>query len=170
MTIDLVSRTWSAAIAALIVAGAMTIPTASANRVQPTPVVAEDAAEAETENVELDAGYRALEAGQYETAIKIFQAALADDPSNAEVYNQLGYINRRLQNFAQAFTLYAKALELDPGHTAAHNYVGEAFLEVGDLDRAEHHLRQLDLLCLFGCDDFYELEQAVALYKANHSS
>jgi tetratricopeptide (TPR) repeat protein len=114
-------------------------------------------------------GYQAIEAGEYETAIEFFIRIAQDDPTNAEALNQLGYINRRLQKFPQAFAFYRRALELDPRHTGAHHYIGEAYLEVGELERAEEHLRQLDLICLFGCDDFFELQQAVELYKANHT-
>ena len=114
-------------------------------------------------------GYQAIGAGEYETATEIFARITENDPTNAEAYNQLGYINRRLQNFPQAFGFYSKALEIDPQHTGAHHYIGEAYLEVGELEQAEYHLKQLDLLCLFGCDDFFELQQAVALYKSNHT-
>jgi len=114
-------------------------------------------------------GYQAIEAGEYEVAAEFFAGIAESDPTNAEAYNQLGYINRRLQNFPQAFAFYNQALELDPQHTGAHHYIGEAYLEIGELANAEDHLRRLDLICLFGCDDFFELQQAVALYKANHT-
>ena len=119
---------------------------------------------------DLTDGYQAIEAGEYEVAITYFTAVTKAEPDNAEAYNQLGYINRRLQNFPEAFAYYRKALELDPQHTGAHHYIGEAYLEVGDLANAEVHLKQLDLICLFGCNDYFELQQAVDLYKANQTS
>jgi Flp pilus assembly protein TadD len=122
----------------------------------------------ESSSPDMTIGYQAIDAGEYDAAIAFFETILVDHPRTAEAFNQLGYINRRLQNFDQAFVLYSKALDLDPGHTGAHNYVGESYLEVGDLAMAEYHLGQLDLLCLFGCQDYSELEQAVALYKVNN--
>jgi len=130
------------------------------------PVVATDTGVAPDDFAD---GYQAIEAGEYERAIDFFSGIAGADPTNAEAYNQLGYINRRLQNFPQAFAFYHKALELDPQHTGAHHYIGEAYLEVGDLANAEDHLRRLDLICLFGCDDFFELQQAVALYRSNQT-
>lgn len=118
---------------------------------------------------DMSAGYQAIDAGDYEAAIKVFQGVAEAEPDNAEAYNQLGYIRRRLQDFDQAFAYYKRALEIDPEHSGAHHYIGEAYLEVGNLEMAEWHLGQLDLICLFGCDDYFELEQAVALYKANNS-
>jgi tetratricopeptide (TPR) repeat protein len=161
-------KPWPRVIFTLVVACAIPIPTALGNGVQPKSVTSEN--EIEVVKADMGRGYQAIDAGEYETAIEFFQAALVADPKNAEAFRQLGYVNRRLQNFDQAFAFYAKALEIAPDHTGAHNYVGEAYLEVGDLARAEHHLRQLDLLCLFGCEDYYELEQAVALYIANNGS
>ena len=116
---------------------------------------------------DLRAGYDAVDAGDYEAAIAVFEAALARDPRHAEAHNQLGYVHRRLQDFDRAFAHYRAALAIDPSHTGAHHYIGEALLETGDLARAEEHLRALDMICLFGCDDYYALEQAVALYRAN---
>lgn len=121
-------------------------------------------------SADMDAGYQAIDAGDYETAIALFEKVVAGEPDNAEAFNQLGYIHRRLQDFDQAFAYYKRALEIDPEHTGAHHYIGEAYLEVGNLEMAEYHLAQLDLICLFGCDDYFELEQAVALYKANQTS
>jgi tetratricopeptide (TPR) repeat protein len=114
-------------------------------------------------------GYQAIDAGEYGAAVAFFEAVLIDHPTNAESYNQLGYVNRRLQNFDEPFGFYTKALELDSDHTGAHHYIGESYLEVGDLAMAEYHLTQLDLLCLFGRADYFELEQAIALYRVNNS-
>ncbi len=122
------------------------------------------------DSIDLQAGYDAIDAGDYEAAIAVFEAAIAEQPDNAEAHNQLGYIHRRMQEFDRAFAHYRTALTIDPSHTGAHHYIGEAYLEIGALAEAERHLRELDLICLFGCEDYYALEQAVALYKANNTS
>ena len=158
---------WRAAIA-LVLSGGLVISAALANN---APVASiRGGEEAALANVDLGPGYTAIEVGEYDGAIAFFHAVLVDYPGHAEAYNQLGYINRRLQNFDRAFAFYAEALKIAPDNTGAHHYIGEAYLEVGNLAKAEYHLRQLDLLCLFGCADFYQLEQAVALYKANNTS
>ena len=166
MTKSAVSRhSWGAVFAFTLAVFAPT-PFAMANSDGPLSIVA--AGDPDPATPDMTAGYQAVESGDYASAIVFFETLLIDHPANAEAYNQLGYINRRLQNFDQAFALYSRALELDPAHTGAHNYVGESYLEVGDLAKAEYHLSQLDLLCLFGCQDYSELAQAVALYKANY--
>jgi hypothetical protein len=34
---------------------------------------------------------------------------------------------------------------------------------------AEYHLQRLDLVCLFGCQSFYTLKEAISLYRVNQS-
>lgn len=144
-------------------------PDASANRDAILKQLGQGGGEADGP-ADMAAGYEAIDAGDYEAAIKVFQGVVAAEPDNAEAFNQLGYIHRRLQDFDQAFAYYKRALEIDPEHTGAHHYIGEAYLEVGNLEMAEWHLARLDLICLFGCDDYDQLAQAVALYKANNTS
>lgn len=117
---------------------------------------------------DLEAAQAAIDAGDYETAIARLHAILAEAPQSAEANNRLGYVHRRLQNFAEAFTYYRRALEIAPRHTGAHHYIGEAYLEVGDLEKAEYHLAQLSDICEYGCDDYWQLHEAVALHRANN--
>ena len=117
---------------------------------------------------DLDAAQAAIDAGAYETAIARLHIILAEVPRSAEANNYLGYVHRRLQNFAEAFTYYRRALDIAPRHTGAHHYIGEAYLEIGDLETAEFHLAQLSDICEYGCDDYWQLHDAVALYRANN--
>ena len=146
---------------------AVAAPAAFANRNAILQSLGAGGVESAAPSADMAAGYQAIDAGDYEAALAAFGTAVEADPGNAEAYNELGYVHRRLQDFDQAFAYYRRALEIDPELTGAHQYIGEAYLEVGNLEMAEYHLSQLDLICLFGCDDYYELEQAVALYKAN---
>ena len=60
---------------------------------------------------------------------------------------------------------YKKALSIDPSHKDAHEYLGELYLRMGDLAKAEKQLKRLDSLCFFGCDQIDELKAAIAAYK-----
>ena len=64
------------------------------------------------------------------------------------------------------FKHYNEALRLDPRHRGAHEYLGEAYLMVGNLPKAKEHLSALDKLCFFPCSEFAELKKAVAEYEA----
>ena len=111
----------------------------------------------------------ALEGGHYEEAISALLVIAEEDPENADIFNQLGYANSRLQNYDQALTFYHRALDIDPEHAGAHAYIGKVYLEMGDLTMAEHHLGELDLICLYGCEPFDRLKEAISLYRANQS-
>ena len=48
-----------------------------------------------------------------------------------------GYSHRHLKQFDLAFKHYKRAIELEPRHRGAHEYVGEAYLMTGELASAE---------------------------------
>ncbi|PYO35081.1 MAG: hypothetical protein DMD86_07480, partial [Candidatus Rokuibacteriota bacterium] len=56
-------------------------------------------------------------------------------------------------------------LELIPRHRGAHEYLGEAYLMVNDLARAEEHLSALRGICLIPCEEYGDLEKAIAAYR-----
>ena len=66
------------------------------------------------------------------------------------------------------FKHYGEALRLEPKHRAAHEYVGEAYLMVGNVHKAREHLTALDRLCFFGCAEYTDLKKAIAAYEAKH--
>jgi hypothetical protein len=64
------------------------------------------------------------------------------------------------------FKHYHEALRLDAKHRDAHEYIGEAYLMVGNLAKAKEHLGLLDKLCFFPCSQYSDLKKAVADYEA----
>jgi Flp pilus assembly protein TadD len=111
------------------------------------------------------AGKRALENKNWAEAAKRFQQAAVRDPDNADLQNYLGYSHRNLKQFDLAFKYYKRAIELSPRHRGAHEYIGEAYLMVGDLANAEKHLAALREICLLPCEELGDLEKAVAEYR-----
>jgi Flp pilus assembly protein TadD len=111
-------------------------------------------------------GRSAIEAGDWDGAVNAMQRAVAATPLNADAYNWLGFAYRKLGNFDASFAAYREALRLDPGHRAAHEYIGEAFLLTGQLAQAEAHLAELARLCTpIPCEEHRELRQAIDDYK-----
>ncbi len=111
------------------------------------------------------AGKKAAEAMNWQTALDAFNKVVAKDPGNANAHNYLGYSYRKSGQFDLAFRHYEEALRLNPKHRGAHEYMGEAYLMVNNLAKAEEQLKQLDQLCTFGCEEYSELKKAVADYK-----
>jgi DNA-binding SARP family transcriptional activator len=68
------------------------------------------------------------------------------------------------------FKHYNEALAIDPRHREAHEYLGEAYLMVGNLAKAKEHLAQLDKICFFPCSEFSELKNAIGDYERKHAA
>ncbi len=109
----------------------------------------------------------AIEAGDYNRAIGLLEKVIADDPQNADAWNFLGFSQRNLKRLDQALDAYRKALAIDPEHLGANEYLGELYLQTGDLAKAKERLEKLDDACTFGCDEFDDLHQAIEEYEAN---
>ena len=114
---------------------------------------------------DLERGKQAIEAQDWERAASHLERAAKSDPRNADVYNLLAYSYRHLGRIDDAFAYYGRALDLDPRHLGAHEYIGEAYLLVGDLAKAEEHLATLTKICA-SCEETEELAEAIESYKA----
>jgi tetratricopeptide (TPR) repeat protein len=107
-----------------------------------------------------------IEAKRYGEALPLLQQVVAKDPKNADAYNLLGYATRKSGDPNGSLQYYNTALGIDPKHIGAHEYVGEAYLQLGRLPEAEQHLARLDSICVFGCVEYRDLKTAIANYKA----
>lgn len=101
-------------------------------------------------------------------AAAVFRDAVARDAGNAGYHNMYAYALRSGPNppMDLVFRHYNEALRLDPKHRGAHEYLGEAYLMVGNLAKAKEHLAALDRICFFGCDEYTMLKKAVAAHEA----
>jgi tetratricopeptide (TPR) repeat protein len=91
---------------------------------------------------------------------------LAEDNQNADVYNLLGFTLRKTGDYTTSLSYYTKALDLQPDHKAAREYLGELFVETGHMDKAKEQLGVLTKLCPAGCEERADLEKAIASNKA----
>ncbi len=111
-----------------------------------------------------------IEDGRYEGAIPLLERVVAADKENADAFNLLGYSHRQLGNTDVALGHYETALKLQPRHRGANEYLGELYLALGDLEKAEERLAVLDGACFFGCKEYTELKNAIAAHKAKVGS
>ena len=112
------------------------------------------------------AGVQAVKDKQWTQAIEALRKAERRNPESADLQNFLGFSYRNLKQFDAAFQHYERAIKLEPRHRGAHEYIGEAYLMVGDLPSAEKHREQLRAICLLGCEELADLDKAIAAYKA----
>lgn len=151
---------WRWAAAGLTLAAALVIAL-------PGPVLADPADDEDLAASDPDyrAGKEALQRKDWNEALKRFSQAALRAPDNPDVENYLGFAHRNLGQLEPAFKHYKRALELNPRHRGAHEYVGEAYLLVGDLPRAEEHLAALQKICIMPCPELLDLEREITVYR-----
>ena len=134
-----------------------------ANREEPTSLI-----DTKDNLVSKESINKTIEAREYELARNNLKDFIKDNNYDYEAYNLLGYVERQLQNYDVAISFYKKALSINSNFTGAHHYIAITYLEIDDFKNAKYHLDQLDLICLFGCEDFYDLKNKIAFYEANN--
>jgi Flp pilus assembly protein TadD len=93
---------------------------------------------------------------------------IAEDSQQADVYNLLGFTLRKTGDFKTSLTYYTKALELQPDHKAAREYLGELYVETGDTAKAREQLDALARLCPGGCEEREDLQKAIDAKSASN--
>ena len=114
---------------------------------------------------EYSAGRKAIEEKNWQRAIELLNKAAQKDPRNADIQNNLGFAYRKAKQLPLAFKHYELALSIDPDHRGAHEYIGEAYLMVNNLPKAEEHRAKLERLCFFPCEELTDLREKIAVYK-----
>ena len=114
------------------------------------------------------AAVQAIDAKDFARAITLLDVIVQRTPDDADAWNQLAYATRKSGDPAKSIPLYQKALALDPRHTGAHEYIGEAYLALGDLAKAKEHLARLNRICLFSCEEYRDLKKAVQAYEKSN--
>ena len=127
----------------------------------------DNSSSASSKGASFERGQQAFRDGDWEGAVKYFKKTVSDDAKNAEAYNLMGYSYRRLGKADPAFDAYAKALTLDPRHRGANEYLGQTYLLVGDVDKANAQLALLKDLCGNQCRETVKLKKAIARYNAS---
>jgi len=80
---------------------------------------------------------------KFAKAIKKFEGAVERDRAYYEAWNMLGYCARNLGDLKRAFSAYETCLLIKPDYDEAHEYLGEAYLQSGDLAKAKVELAWL---------------------------
>ena len=111
--------------------------------------------------------YDLVYAEKFDKSLKLLKKiAKRDDlgEMKADVYNLLGFSYRKNDNpdLDKAFESYKIALEANPEHAGAHEYLGELYLKMGDKFMAEEMLAKLETIAGTSSDEYKKLKKAIA--------
>ena len=109
---------------------------------------------------------KAVKKEDYRKAIDLLQTVIDDDPENANAWNYMGFSLRHLKQYDDALAAYGQALKIKPRHRGVLEYLGELYLQIGDLEQARAQLKILDKACFFPCKEYRELKEEIEKYEA----
>jgi tetratricopeptide (TPR) repeat protein len=98
----------------------------------------------------------------YAEALKLFFRV--KNREQARVLNSIGYSTRKLGDVDKGIDYYHQALAIDPNFTKARQYLGEAYLQKGDVAKAKEQLMEIADRCGGPCDDYELLVKAIAAH------
>jgi Flp pilus assembly protein TadD len=121
-----------------------------------------------TENANIVAGRKAIEAKDFKAAVGHLTKAVQEEPKNADAQSMLGYSYRKVGTFDKSMEHYQTALKIDGNHRSAQEYLGELYLDMNQPDNADKQLAALKKACpTFGkCEEYEDLKKAIDAYKA----
>jgi tetratricopeptide (TPR) repeat protein len=167
LALAVVSAFGLATIEAFAAGGGGSMPSPSMPRPDTGPSSRPSPKERERETAFQKAEYL-IKAEKYDEAIPMLQGVVADNPRDADAWNYLGFASRKLNKNEEALGYYQKALALDAKHKGAHEYLGELYLQMNNLPKAEEQFTILKGLCPTGCEELEDLEADIADYKSSH--
>ena len=82
----------------------------------------------------------------------------------ARVLSSIGYSTRKLGDLDKGLDYYHQALALDPNYLRAREYLGEGYLQKGDVAEAKEQLMEIVDRCGDACEEYGMLEKAIVTY------
>ena len=97
--------------------------------------------------------------GRYDEAVTVLK--LAQNQNDPRILNYLGYSTRKMGNVEKGLTYYRAALAVNPNYTLAREYMGEAFLQLGQTDKALEQLSAIERICGTNCREYAMLKDQI---------
>ncbi len=116
--------------------------------------------EAEKQGLIYEQGKQLAKAGQYEDAIAMLRQA--PDGNDPRVLNYLGYSHRKLGKMDAALGYYHAAVAQNPDFSLVREYLGEAYIQLGLLEKAREQLSEIERICGGRtCGEYNQLAQMI---------
>jgi predicted Zn-dependent protease len=146
---------------ACVVAATLFIAGASAAFAVDDEVTPDNAA-----NPDFSAVKALVDAGDFDHALPKLVALDQQSPNNPDVLNLMGYSYRKTGNTDEALDYYNRALNLEPKHLGANEYLGELYLELKQPEKAKQRLAVLKSAC-GDCEEYEDLKTKIDQTAAN---
>jgi tetratricopeptide (TPR) repeat protein len=95
-----------------------------------------------SDDVLFENGQALAKAGRYGEAIAVL--SLAADKSDPRILNYLGYSHRMSGRVLVGLGYYQEALRANPDYVLVREYMGEAHLQLGDVEAAKGQLAEIE--------------------------
>ena len=110
-----------------------------------------------------------IEEENFKKSLKVLKALTKrEDLSGfrADIYNLLGFSYRKLKkpDLDKSFAAYMMAIEIDPKHIGAHEYLGELYLMLDKKNKAIEILTKLESLAGISSEAYLDLNKAINQY------
>jgi len=107
-----------------------------------------------------DYGKSLAKAGHYNEAIAALR--LAPDQGDPRVLNYLGYSHRKLGRMDEALGYYQAAIAKNPDFSLVREYLGEAYIQLGQLEKAREQLSEIERICgSKACGEYGQLAELI---------
>jgi Flp pilus assembly protein TadD len=117
----------------------------------------QQAQEAQTDANAAQEAARAFEAGDYDSSIRYFRAAIENDPMNSKLHNDLGLAFLKKELYSSAEDEYKKALEYDSNCSECFNNLGMLKSLLGESVEAKKYLERAISLSSAYPDPYFNL-------------
>jgi predicted Zn-dependent protease len=108
-------------------------------------------------------GYWQAKGGDYAAALATLRSA--SNQADPRIQTMVGYCLRKLGRVDEALPYYFAALATDPKRTTTRQYLGEAYLQIGQPDQAKQQLAEIAKRCGTACEDYQLLKDAIAKFE-----
>jgi predicted Zn-dependent protease len=107
-------------------------------------------------------GYWQAKDGKYAEALATLRAAA--NPADPRIETMIGFSLRKLGRLDEAMVFYQRVLAAYPERTTTRQYLGEAFLQMGEPTKAKEQLAEIAKRCGTTCEDYQLLAEAIAKF------
>jgi predicted Zn-dependent protease len=108
-------------------------------------------------------GYWQAKGGEYAAALATLRSA--SNQADPRVQTMIGFSLRKLGRVDEGMDYYLAVLAAHPDRTTTRQYLGEAFLQLGQPDNAKQQLAEIAKRCGTACEDYQLLAGEIAKFE-----